>query len=212
MEANLSLHMKKKKSTSENDEKLQQKYKCLCRWFYLSHLKNKKKRELVENIGDNKTAAEVPVSKSIRKVKITRVKMHKCAVCTDTFSRKFNFQRHMELVHGNRINKNKSKRELEVIIDNKTAVEVLASKSIRKTKTIRLPKMCTTECLVTLFTNLSDSGAERMDIKEIMNAVNIVISAKKDLDQGKQWNGNIEIAKNSELKLYKSGLVLVHKK
>lgn len=148
MESKLSLDMKKKKkSTSASNEKIQQKYQCLCSWFYLSHLKNKSKRKLGEVIGDDKTVPVVPVSKITRKTIITRI-----------------------------------------------------------------PKMCTSAFLMTVFTNLSDSGAQRMDEREIMNAVNIVSSAKKDLDQGKPWNGNVEIVKNLKLKLYKSGLVLCQKK
>lgn len=85
-------------------------------------------------------------------------------------------------------------------------------KSIGKSQIIHIPKIgCDIPFLVTLFTNLSDTGAVRMDDREIMNAVNITAKAKKDVDEGKQWNGNIEIAENLKLKLYKSGLILYHK-
>jgi hypothetical protein len=82
----------------------------------------------------------------------------------------------------------------------------------RESHIIRIPKIgCDIPYLVTLFTNLSNTGAVRMGERGIMNAVNIAAKAKKDLDEGKQWNGNIEIAENLKLKLYKSGLVLYQK-
>lgn len=87
------------------------------------------------------------------------------------------------------------------------------SKCIRKAHIIRLPKKrCHVPLLIKLFTNLSDIGAIHMDEREIMNAVNTTVQVKKDLDAGKPWNGNIEIAENLKLKLYKSGLILYNKK
>lgn len=83
----------------------------------------------------------------------------------------------------------------------------------KKSHIIRIPKIgCDIPFLVTLFTNLSNTGSVTMDERGIMDAVNIVTKAKKDLDEGMKWNDNIEIAENLKLKLYKSGLGLYHKK
>lgn len=91
--------------------------------------------------------------------------------------------------------------------------EATKSKCIRKSHIIRIPKIgCDVPFLVTMFTNLSNIGAVRMDERAIMNAVNVITKVKKDLDEGNPWNGNIEIAENLILKLYKSGLILYNKK
>ena len=83
----------------------------------------------------------------------------------------------------------------------------------KKSHITRIPKIgCDIPFLVTLFTSLSNTGSVTMDERGIMNAVNIVARAKKDLDEGKKWNGTIEINENLKLKLYKSGLGLYHKK
>lgn len=83
----------------------------------------------------------------------------------------------------------------------------------KKTHITRLPRIgCEIPFLVTLFTNLSESGAVYMNEREIMNAVNVTAKVKKDLDEGKQWTGNIEITENLKLKLHKAGLVLCYKK
>lgn len=108
-------------------------------------------------------------------------------------------------------NSAKGTRKSEIVkkFDDKTSVV----KSNRKPHIIRIPKIgCEVPFLVTLFTNLSNTGVVHMDEREIMKAVNITAKAKKDLDEGKKWNGNIEIAENLKLKLYKTGLVLYHKK
>lgn len=85
------------------------------------------------------------------------------------------------------------------------------AKHTKKIRINRIPRNgCGIELLVKLFTNLSKSGAIHMDEAEIMKASNITFKAKKDLDEGKQWNGHIQLAENLELKLYKSGLVLYH--
>ena len=119
------------------------------------------------------------------------------------------------LKNKNQVQCNKSREEKtykpEVI--KKSIGKVSNLKSIRKSHIIRIPKIgCVIPFLVTLFTNLSNTGAVQMDERGIMNAVNITAKAKKDLDEGKQWNGNIEIAENLKLKLYKSGLIIYHKK
>lgn len=89
----------------------------------------------------------------------------------------------------------------------------LVLKTNKKSQIIRIPKIgCEIPFLVKLFTDLSNSGTVRMDESEIMIAVNITSKAKKDLDEGKKWGGNIEIAENLQLRLYKTGLVLYHKK
>lgn len=86
-------------------------------------------------------------------------------------------------------------------------------KSTKKVDIIRIPKNgCTVPFLITLFTNLTTAGVILQNNTEIMRAVNITLAAKDDLEEGKQWNGHIEIAENLKLKLYKTGLVLWHKK
>lgn len=47
-----------------------------------------------------------------------------------------------------------------------------------------------------------------MDENEMMKAVNITAKAKRDLDEGLQWPGSVELYDNLKLRLYKSGLVL----
>lgn len=66
--------------------------------------------------------------------------------------------------------------------------------------------------LTSLYIGLSLSGVLPGGEAGIMNAVNITLRARKDLDDGKQWNGDIQIAENVKLKLYKSGLVLYTKR
>ena len=83
----------------------------------------------------------------------------------------------------------------------------------KKSHITRIPKIgCDIPFLVTLFTSLSNTEPVTMDERGIMSAVNIVTRAKRDLDEGKKWNGTIEINENLKLKLYKSGLGLYHKK
>lgn len=105
------------------------------------------------------------------------------------------------------------KVELREIISHKLGEEEAVSgpKIKRKIQITRIPKVGSgLPFLVTFFNNFAKSG--QMDETEITRAVNITDKAKKDLDEGKQWNGPIEIAENLKLKLYKSGLVLCHKK
>jgi len=47
---------------------------------------------------------------------------------------------------------------------------------------------------------------------EMIKAVNATVKAKRDLDEGLKWNGDINLSDNIKLKLYKSGLVLHYKK
>lgn len=85
-------------------------------------------------------------------------------------------------------------------------------KKSKKPRIVRLPKIgCTIPFLMTLFNNLSNSGEVCMETSDVASAVNLILKAKMDLDEGKAWNGKIEIAENLHLKLYKSGLVLHHK-
>lgn len=62
--------------------------------------------------------------------------------------------------------------------------------------------------LTALYNGLSESGVLPGGADGIMRAVNTTALAKKHLDEGKQWNGDIQIAENLKLKLYKTGLVL----
>lgn len=95
----------------------------------------------------------------------------------------------------------------------KTAAGVSVSKKIRKAHITRLPKIgCTIPYLITLFNNLSSSGIIPMDERQIMNAVNVTAKTKKDLDEGIKWKGSIQISDNLKLKLYKTGLILYHKR
>lgn len=114
----------------------------------------------------------------------------------------------------NQIQCNSSAKETTVseILD-KTAGEVSVSKKIRKAHITRIPKIgCTIPYLITLFNNLSSSGIIPMDERQIMSAVNVTAKTKKDLDEGIKWKGNIQITDNLKLKLYKTGLILYHKK
>lgn len=107
------------------------------------------------------------------------------------------------------ISVNETQRESVVEITDK----VPTPKILRKSQITRIPKIgCVMPFLVTMFNNLANSGAVRMNESEIMNAVNITAKVKKDLDEGKPWTGTVEITGNLKLKLYKSGLVVYHKK
>lgn len=98
-------------------------------------------------------------------------------------------------------------------IVNKSSGKSSVLKINRKSQIIRIPKIgCEIPFLVKLFTDLSNTEGVHMDEREIMNAVNITSRAKKDLDEGKKWTGNIEIAENLQIRLYKTGLILYHKK
>lgn len=98
-------------------------------------------------------------------------------------------------------------------IVNQSNVKSPVLKMNRKSHVFRIPKIgCDIPFLVKLFTDLSITGSLGMDDRTIMNAVNITSKAKKELDEGKKWNGNIEIAENLQLRLYKTGLILYHKK
>jgi len=94
-----------------------------------------------------------------------------------------------------------------------TGVSLETKKCGRKTHNIiRIPKHgYKAPFLITLYTSLSKNGLISQDNAEIIKAVNITLKAKNDLEEGKQWNGHIEIAENLKLKLYKTGLVLYHK-
>ena len=95
----------------------------------------------------------------------------------------------------------------------KKASKSTVLKSNRKSRIVRIPKIgCDIPFLVALFTNLSNNGTVKMDERDIMKLVNITAKVKKDLDEGKKWNGNIEIAENLQLRLYKTGLILYLKK
>lgn len=86
-------------------------------------------------------------------------------------------------------------------------------KKTKKSRIIRVPKIvCIKPFLMTLFNDLSTTGAVRMDANGISKAVDIISNAKMDLEGGNAWNGKIKIAENFYLKLYKSGLVLHLKK
>lgn len=114
----------------------------------------------------------------------------------------------------NQIQCNSSAKETtgSEILD-KTAAGVSVSKKIRKAHITRLPKIgCTIPYLITLFNNLSSSGIIPMDERQIMNAVNVTAKTKKDLDEGIKWKGSIQISDNLKLKLYKTGLILYHKR
>ena len=63
-----------------------------------------------------------------------------------------------------------------------------------------------------MYTGLSEAGELPGGTVGITDAVNITSKAKKDLDEGKKWDGDIEIAENLKLKLYKKGLKLITRK
>lgn len=93
-----------------------------------------------------------------------------------------------------------------------TLAVVTPPKKLQKSRIIRLPKIgCTIPFLMSLFNGLCNSGAVCLDEGQMGQAVNIIAKAKQDIDEGMQWNGNIQICENIKLKLYKSGLVLFHK-
>lgn len=99
-----------------------------------------------------------------------------------------------------------------VLADKRIESESFLKKT-KKTRVIRLPRIgCTIPFLMTLFNDLSKEGTMNMEASDISRAVNIILKAKMDLDGGSPWNGKIQIAENLHLKLYKSGLVLHHKK
>lgn len=76
-----------------------------------------------------------------------------------------------------------------------------------------IPKnMSEIQFLTALYNGLSESGVLPGGAAGIMRAVNTTSKAKQDLDDSKQWNGDIQIAENLKLKLYKTGLVLHTKK
>lgn len=82
-------------------------------------------------------------------------------------------------------------------------------KKTKRSRVMRIPKIgCTVPFLMTLFNDLTNKGVVRMDACDISKAVNTISNIKMELDGGRAWNGNIEIAKNLHLKMYKSGLVL----
>jgi len=86
-------------------------------------------------------------------------------------------------------------------------------KSKRKSKIIRIPKIGSSiPYFIALFTYLKNTGALQMDEVEMMKAVNATVKAKRDLDEGLKWNGDISLSDNIKLKLHKSGLVLHYKK
>jgi len=89
-------------------------------------------------------------------------------------------------------------------------LEVVSPTKIRqRARIIRIPKIgCIVPYLTRLFDDLCNSGVVCMDGVQMVQAINIIVKAKKDFDEGIQWNGNIEIYDNIKMKLYKSGLVL----
>ena len=111
---------------------------------------------------------------------------------------------------------NLKKKQMEAkVTDEETAKPeaILESKKVKNSRIHRIPKIgCIVPFIVTLLTNISDSGTVPTDVREIMKAANIIIKAKKDLDEGNPWNGDIDITENLKLKLYKSGLILYSKK
>ena len=83
----------------------------------------------------------------------------------------------------------------------------------KSSRVIRLPTFgCTVPFLMALFNDLTKDGTMYMESGEISRAVNIILKAKVDLDNGKAWNGKVQVAENLYLMLNKSGLVLHHKK
>lgn len=120
-----------------------------------------------------------------------------------------------ESAEASKIVKRSSKNEKHPNTDFSILQETSGSEKLKKTietkksRIIRLPKIgCITSNLMSIFNDLSNTGAVLLDTSEIMRAVNIVLKVQKDMDEGIPWNEKIEIVKNLYLKLYKSGLVL----
>ena len=83
----------------------------------------------------------------------------------------------------------------------------------KNSRVFHLPRFgCTVPFLMGLFNDLTKDGTMYMEAAEISRAVNIILKVKMDLDDGKPWNGKVEVAENLYLKLNKSGLALQHKK
>ena len=96
---------------------------------------------------------------------------------------------------------------------NTTRIEATRTPiKVKRSRVIRIPQVgCTIPFVMKFFNNLSKEGTVPMETNEVSRMVNIISKVKKDLDEGKTWNGNVQLTKDLYLKLYKSGLVLHHK-
>lgn len=121
------------------------------------------------------------------------------------------------------LSKKRNKKQRDSKLKKKQTLKLIKAETIKKLKDIspvanRAKRSHVTRIpengfgtLTSLFADLSNSGKLQLDDDELLKAVQITTQAKSDLDGGKLWNGDIEIAKNLKLKLYKSGLVLYRK-
>lgn len=96
------------------------------------------------------------------------------------------------------------------------AIEIIMNKDVKAIQAVKkLPRKFTIPkkgdaitSLVPIFTALSISGVLRDGSDGILKAIKITLDVKKDLEDGKEWSGDIEISENLVLRLNKSRLIL----
>lgn len=197
MEEKLSLDTKKSVCSTNKDLKHKYQLACPCVSFFISKIKNKKQRALIAKPmkEQRSSIAELNKKETLKLVKAQTIKKSK-----DKIKNK-----------KQRTSMAKLKREQRSSIaelDKKETLKLIKAETIKNSKDIasvtkrtkrshvtRIPENgFGTPSLTSLFDDLSNSGKLQLDDDELLKAVQTTALAKKDLDEGKQWNGDIELA------------------